>query len=459
MKVLLVNPSFPGHFHVCPPLGLGYVGAALRDTGYTVELVDLGLKPKEDLRGILEKFEPDCIGITGMSTQYPEMKRIAGMAKSRGIPTVVGGIHVSALPEFVLEDCRYFDFAIKGEGEIVLLEWIQRLVDGFSYEGIPGLYYRNSGSVVGKPPEAIQDLDSLVSPWSILNPWDYSSSRVHGLSARSGPAVSVISSRGCPYNCTFCSASQAHGKRIRLRSPENFLDELEYLISVGVREVQILDDNFTFYWKHANAIAQGILDRKLKVFWTLPNGIRADRVDRFLLEKMWKAGCYYVGFGIESGSERLLEMMKKSLSLETVDSTIREASRIGFTTQGFFMVGHPEETKEDRAKTLKVATSLPLDRISVSPMMPLPGSELYNYYVSQGLLDPKTADWTTFNRYLFSPSVGTDLARFIRQIHRDFYLNPSRIWRNLRKIRSLSQARGLLFGLYLVLRAVIRGKV
>ena len=302
-------------------------------------------------------------------------------------------------------------------------------------------------------------MDSLVSPWSILNPWDYSSSRVHGLSARSGPAVSVISSRGCPYNCTFCSASQAHGKRIRLRSPENFLDELEYLISVGVREVQILDDNFTFYWKHANAIAQGILDRKLKVFWTLPNGIRADRVDRFLLEKMWKAGCYYVGFGIESGSERLLEMMKKSLSLETVDSTIREASRIGFTTQGFFMVGHPEETKEDRAKTLKVATSLPLDRISVSPMMPLPGSELYNYYVSQGLLDPKTADWTTFNRYLFSPSVGTDLARFIRQIHRDFYLNPSRIWRNLRKIRSLSQARGLLFGLYLVLRAVIRGKV
>ena len=459
MKVLLVNPSFPGNFHVTPPLGLGYVGTALREAGHIVKLVDLGRDPKQYLEEILGAYTPECVGITGMSTQYPGMKQIAGLAKSKGVTTVVGGIHVSAIPEFVLEDCGDSDFAVKGEGERTFPELLWNLERGNSYKGIPGLYYRSSGHIVGELPAPIQDLDSLASPWNILDPWMYSSSRVHGLSARKGPAVSVISSRGCPYGCVFCSASQVHGKVIRLRSPENFLDELDYLISVGVREVQVLDDNFTFYREHAYAISQGIIDRGLQIFWTLPNGIRADKVDKELLEKMWIAGCYYVGFGIESGSERLLKIIRKALSLETVDHTIREANRIGFTTQGFFMVGHPEETVEDRAKTLKVAKSLPLDRISVSPMMPLPGSELYNYYVSQGLLDPKTVDWTSFNRYLFSPFIGVSLTRFIKKLHREFYLNPTRIWRNLSKVRSLSQVRGLLLGLYLVLRAVIRGKV
>ncbi len=459
MKVLLVNPSFPGNFHVTPPLGLGYVGAALRGAGHIVKLMDLGRDSSQDLKGVLETYTPECVGITGMSTQYPGMKQIAKLAKSKGITVVVGGIHVSALPEFVLEDCKESDFVVKGEGEGVFPELLQRLEGGNSYLSLPGLYYRNSGDIVGELPDPIQDLDSLTPPWGLLDPWMYSSSRVHGLSARKGPAVSVISSRGCPYGCIFCSASQVHGKQIRLRSPENFLDELEYLVSVGVREVQILDDNFTFYREHAYAISQGIIDRDLKLFWTLPNGIRADKVDRDLLEKMWEASCYYVGFGIESGSERLLKILKKSLSLEVVAKTVEEADRVGFTTQGFLMVGHPEETKEDRAKTLEIAKSLPLDRISVSPMMPLPGSELYNYYIDQKLLDPKTVDWTSFNRYLFSPSVGLDLTRFIRRIHREFYLNPSRIWRNLSKIRSLSQVRGLLLGLYLVLRATIRGKV
>ena len=459
MRVLLVNPSFPGHFHVCPPLGLGYVGTSLQGTGHTVKLVDMGLDPGEDLLENLDTFRPDCIGITGMSTQYPGMKGLAGIAGSKGVPVVVGGIHVSALPEFVLEECKDFDFAVKGEGEIAFPKLLQSLATGESYKDIPGLYYRESEGIVGKLPEPIQDLDGLASPWGVLDPWKYSSSRVHGLSARSGPAVSVISSRGCPYQCVFCSASQAHGRKIRLRSASNFLDELEYLVSVGVREVQVLDDNFTFYREHAYTISQGILDRGLRIFWTLPNGIRADRVDKELLEKMWKAGCYYMGFGIESGSERLLKIMKKSLSLKVVEATIREASKIGFTTQGFFMIGHPEETREDLDRTLKVAKSLPLDRISVSPVMPLPGSELYDYYVSQGLLNPKEVDWTSFNRYLFSPSVGGNLTKFVRRIHREFYLNPSRVWRNLSKVRSFSQIKGLLLGLGLVLRATVRGKV
>lgn len=304
---------------------------------------------------------------------------------------------------------------------------------------------------MGSSPEYISDLDSLRSPWMTLDTFRYRATKVHGISVRRGPAISVISSRGCPYSCSFCGASQVHGKKLRLRSPENFLDELEFLESLGVREVQILDDNFTFDLSHAFSICQGIIDRQINIAWTLPNGIRADRVTPELLKLMKEAGCYYFGLGIESGSKKVLSTIHKSLDLKKVQTTVEISEKLGFIVQGFFMVGFPKETKEDLELTKRFALKLSVDRISVNPVIPMPGSEIYKDLVDSGILFPGVVDWSRFNRVDYSSG---QEAKFARNLNLKFYLNPFRILKLVSKVRSFSEVKGLFQGLDVFLGSI-----
>ena len=235
---------------------------------------------------------------------------------------------------------------------------------------------------------------------------------------------------------------------------DSILEEIEFLVEeFGTKELQILDDNFSFSWDHAYAVSQGILDRHLVLSWTLPNGIRADRVDKVLLRKMKEAGCYYFGIGIESGSSRMLEIIGKNLSLEDVKRTTRDASRLGYITQGFFMVGHPEETSEDRKATQRFARSLPIDRASLLPMIPFPGTGLFRDYCENGL-DPSVVDWTKMHWLGFVPRTITKkgLRSYLRWFYLGFYLNPVRLFRHLTKIRTFSEVKGLFKGLIVLLR-------
>ena len=451
MKVLLVHPPALADFHTPAPLGLGYVGAALKAAGHEIYILDLDLhgSTAEDTRKTLEEFKPDWVGISALTSQYPDAKSIAKFSKEYGTKVVLGGIHASAIPEFILKDCEYIDFVVKGEGEKVFPKLLEGKIGS-------GVFHRENGTIEGSPPEFIENLDNLDSPWTVLDLRDYSTSITHGLYVRRSPTCSVVSSRGCPYKCSFCSASQALGRKIRLRSPSNFLDELEYLRSeFGIKQFQIVDDNFTFYPEHVKEVCQGIIDRKLDLVWTLPNGIRADRVDRELLVLMKEAGCFYVAFGIESGSPRILEEASKSLDLEAVVKVSKLVSNLGYCAQGFFLVGFPGETKEDLDKTLKFAMSLPLDRISVNPVIPLPGSRIYSELVGSGHLDPETTDWASFNRFDWFPYTGVsreELARFIRKINFRFYIRPKQILKILFRIRSWSELEGLFLGFRILFR-------
>ena len=245
-----------------------------------------------------------------------------------------------------------------------------------------------------------------------------------------------------------------HGKRIRLRSVPNILDELELLVkSYGIREIQIIDDNFSFYPEHVLGVCRGIKERNLKFSWTLTNGIRADRVNKEILREMKEAGCYYFAIGIESGSERVLKAVSKGLSLDAVESTVKEASKLGFITQGFFMVGFPEETEEDREVSSKFASRLSLDRLCVAPVMSLPGSELFNSQYGNGFDE---YDWTQSGVKGWKPIPGAvdfhTIRKFIGRMRLRFYLNPIRNIRHILKIRTFHQALGMLMGLKAVVK-------
>lgn len=450
MKILLVNPLPAGLMRISTPIGIGYVGASLKAAGYEVKILDQTLKSKQGLPELLTGFEPEVVGITGYSSQYTAMKEAANTSKRFGSTVVVGGIHSSAYPEYVLSDCASIDFVVKGEGEYSFPELLTRS----SPVGIPGVYYRNSGRTKSRSPELIEDLDTLPYPWSVLNPSDYCSYKPAGMVTRYSTIASILSSRGCPYGCSFCCASVVLGKKIRLRSASNILDEMELLVkSLGIKEIQIIDDNFSFYPEHVISVCEGIRDRHLKFSWTLTNGIRADRIDEDVLKVMKEAGCYYFAIGIESGSKRILKTISKELSLESVESTTKAASKLGFITQGFFMIGFPGETKKDREMSSDFASKLPLDRMMVAPVMSLPGSDLFNSQF-EGRLDEY--DWAQSEVKGWKPVPGasdyTIIKKCIRRMRLRFYLNPIRNIRHILKIRTFHQLLGMLLGLKAVVK-------
>lgn len=465
-KILLINPPTKGSLYKTPCLGIAYVGASLKKAGYDVRLID-GSFSDIDVGGITKLvagLHPDYVGLTGFTLQYPAVREIFSAIKrqNQNIVTVFGGQHASALTQYVMKDIPEIDFTIKGEGEVAFPALIEALAAGDKDFGqIAGLAFRKNGKVVVNPPSVIADLDSLEYPWQVVNPLDYVKGMGHGFMAKRQPTAPVISSRGCPYRCTFCAGPLVLGRKLRLRDPKRFVDEIEYLIDTfGIKEVHIVDDNFTFYKEHVTQVCEEILKRGLDITWSLPNGVRADSVDYSLLKLMKEAGCYYLAFGIEFGSERMLKVTKKGLSMDKAKQTVPQATKLGYITQGFFMMGHPQERKEDILATVNMARKMSLDRISVNTIVPLPGSELFQYYLEKGYLNMDNVDWEQFAGPQFIPRTefltDKELFGLLRAAYTQFYLSPRRILGYLFKLRSLSQIKGLWPGIQTLFRSVVR---
>ena len=361
-----------------------------------------------------------------------------------------------------MNDVPEIDFTIKGEGEIAFPMLIEALSGtDRQYDQVAGLAFRTANEVVINPPSFITDLDALEYPWRVLNPVDYIHGRGHGFMAKKLPTAPIMTSRGCPNRCTFCAGPSLLGHKLRLRDPKKVVDEIQYLMSeFGIKEVQIIDDNFSFHREHVVQACEEILSRGLDIPWSLPNGVRADRIDYPLLKLMKESGCYYLAFGIEFGSERMLKMTRKSLSLEKAKQSVREAQQLGYITQGFFLMGHPQETKEDALATTNLAREMALDRLSINLAVPLPGSELFDYYVERGYLNIDTVDWEQFAGPQFIPNTEflpyKDVIHLLRSGYARFYMSPHRVIRYLLKTRSILQLRGLWAGVRTLITSVIR---
>lgn len=392
-KVLLINPyetAQDGYSN--PPLGLLYLAGTLLRNGIDVRVVDGYREGKGAVVAALNEFMPDMVGITCLTPGRIRVVEIAAMVKEMvgNIPVVLGGAHPTIMYKQMLENYPQIDYIVLGEGEQTLLE----LVQGADPQQIDGLAYRQDGAVVKTPPRALsKDLDEIPFPaWHLLDLSKYPPRNdgriglVNGVDPEVEPRVSVVFSRGCTGHCDFCSTWWIW-KGWRHRSAKNMTDELELLYhQQHIRSFCFADDAMTIDRQAVIDLCDEIIDRGLKIAFTITT--RTDCVDRVMLDKLKKAGCYVVNFGIETGSSKLLNDMCKENDIETAEKAILLTQEAGLSVTALIIVGNVGETDETVEETARFLKRTKPDNIgSVGGLWILPGTKLYQRCRRKGIID------------------------------------------------------------------------
>lgn len=391
---VLVYPYFrPPHdksIFRFPPLGLGYIASYLRENGVSVEIVDCTFRNEREVISRIRKLNSSVIGIYSMFTMENNSLKLARLLRENCDLLAAGGPFPSIYPEMFLQD---FDVAVMGEGEQTMLEIIKSLTGEIELSKIPGIAYKKSvtneddakDEIVRNPQrKPISNLDSLPLPArDFFDNEDYKAyyKRIYGYTV-----TSIMSSRGCPFKCDFCS-KPVFGELYRERSAENVVDEIEDVLSFGYERVFFQDDCFTLNERRVRDICEEILQRRLQFDWDCLS--RVDSVNQETLSKMKTAGCKRIFFGIESGDNSILKIMKKQVTIEQARRAVELTASMGIKTGAFFILGYPEETDETILNTIRFATSLPLDYLSFSLPYPIPGTGL-NERVKSRLKNPSS---------------------------------------------------------------------
>ncbi|MFC1898067.1 B12-binding domain-containing radical SAM protein [Candidatus Cloacimonadota bacterium] len=378
MKIILVRPKYKSHL-ITPPLGLGYLSSYLQKYGLKTKIID-ALKDDLDNDELVLKIiedKPEAVGITCLTAFYNEVIDLSIKLKKHNIKVIIGGVHPTFLPKQTLQESSC-DFVILGEGEKALLKLIR---NDFDNSRIRGVY---SNDDIGKETdfvkaERIENLDELPFPdWRQIDPRSYPPAP-HGALIKHFPVAPIISTRGCPYECTFCASPGFYDRSIRFRSSENVIEEIKYLVkNFGIKEIHFEDDNLTLDRDHIKKICDLIIENNIKISWACPNGIRADKVDEELVYLMKRSGCYLIAYGVESADPQILENIGKHESIETIENSINMVSKAGLSCQGFFIFGLPGETKRTLKKSIYFAKKSKLDRAQFVILDILPGSELWD---------------------------------------------------------------------------------
>jgi anaerobic magnesium-protoporphyrin IX monomethyl ester cyclase len=388
MKVLLINPPqlfYPGSDPPAGnlPLGLMYIAAVLDRAGYKAEILDAFMTdssflkvgdtlevgmPYGKIREEIRRRKPDIVGIASPFTcQAENAIRVGNIVKDvdPNILTVVGGPHVTAVPVEFLEEAKNIDVAVIGEGEHTILDIVRFCEGTKKISGVPGIAYRQHGVIKQNALRPfIKDLDELPYPaYHLVDMEQYLNPKKIEYRSFKDRAISMITSRGCPFNCNFCSVHLHMGKRFRAHSVDYVMNHIEYVVNkFGVKTIFFEDDNLTFDLKRFEAICDRIIERGIRFNWETPNGIRADYLTLSLLKKMKKSGCQSVFFGIESGDQCVLDkVIGKSLNLTKVVKVAKMCKDIGLSTAAFYIIGFPGETKENMLKTVELALRLKRD--------------------------------------------------------------------------------------------------
>jgi anaerobic magnesium-protoporphyrin IX monomethyl ester cyclase len=425
--VTLVNPPYPSGAHQHPPftpLGLGYLAAVLEQNEYKVDVIDCQAAKLsyEDFKSEIGKRQPNIVGVTSTTLTYKSGLQIAKIAKEvcPNCLTIMGGSHVTFWDENALKECPELDVVVRKEGENTLLELVQRLEAGKSFHDVIGITCRKDGKIVKNPDRPyIKDLDSL--PFPAHNLWPLETLRKYGTIV-----YPIMASRGCVFWCDFCTAVRMFGRNYRMRSPKNVVDEIEFLHKTyGANQFTFYDDAFTVDQDRTAEICHEIIKRKLKIKWDCET--RVDMVTKDLLLKMREAGCIAIWFGVESGSQRVIDAMGKGFSLTQTMNAFQWAKDAGLMTVAGVILGFPGETKESAMETIKLVEKINPDDVGYYIATPYPGTPMYELVKEKGLLKV-----TDFNKYdtatptFESPEFTMEELREIREqaFHR-FYIRPS----------------------------------
>ncbi len=369
------------------PLGTAYIAASLEEAGFDVKVVDLtfSMEEKYDINKVTKailNLEPRVIGISSFTSTITSAYKIANAVKKeqKETPIVIGGPHASALPHRTLDECSAIDAAIIGEGEYVFRDFVKFLLNDELQSkpaDLKGVVFRRGNQIFGNPkPVYIEHLDSLPFPARHLFDLKKYAESSSYFNAKKFPVTSIMTSRGCPYSCLYCSRTSS-GRRFRVRSPENVVRELEQLKKAGFNEVQIVDDDFTEDRLRILELCRLIKTKKLDMSFNLLGGIRVDKVDEELLSRMYDAGCYVIHFGVESGDDQVLKYIRKGITAKQIKKAIQLAKRIGYKVIVYVIVGLPGSSIESEKKTISLLQECGPDATRVSICTPYPGSTLW----------------------------------------------------------------------------------
>ncbi len=446
LRVLLINPPTPGNEvwiregrcedvdrwdTSFPPLTLAYIANVLDEEAETL-LLDCGVQ-KFDLETVLQKiddFDPSLIIFTTATpTIQPDMEWFLPSVKKRfpDISMAATGIHVTALTSEVMEQYPVLDFIISSEPEITSLELVKALKQDSQYSNILGLAYQDNGKAkINSPRPFVEEIDSLGIP-----AWDKVDFSKYIMPIKNRPFSLINFSRGCPYQCSFCTVHTYYGSKLRTRSPKQIIQEIELLMSRGVRDFLFWTEFFTADEDHMNEFLDLIFEKKLhkKIQWV--TNVRTDYAKVEHLKKMKKAGCWQIVFGLEFGTDEMLNKVNKGgwTSVEASKKAVHAAAKAGLAVAGHFIIGYPGEKISQAEKTITFAASLPLTFAHFYAATPFPGSDLYEEAVKNKLFD--TNNWGSVT--LEAASLNSDefdtikTKQLIDKAYKKFYSRPS-VW-------------------------------
>ncbi|MBO1223366.1 MAG: radical SAM protein [Candidatus Scalindua sediminis] len=375
-RVLLTTPPvLADQGALRPNMGLGYIAQVLKNNNIQYDVLDMMIGYSlDDLKAKIDTFKPDILGMNIFSNKYKTAYKTLEDVKRYypSIPIIVGGPHVSCIKKQVLEGCSAIDYAVVREGEETVLE----LCNGEDLKKIKGLYYREGDGICFNGfRESNNDLDTIPFPtFSKFEIDKYLDERA------------LSSSRGCPYSCVYCAVGTAIGKKMRVRSAENVVDEIEYWYKHGCRQFSFQDDNFNFYKERVLKICDELARRGLDNLFLRCAGARADKLDVNVLTRMKNVGFKTIAIGVEVGNDKMLKAIKKGEKFEDIDKAVKTACDLGYDVYLNFLVGSPQETLEDLKDTARFALKYPVFHADFSNIIPYPGTELY--------------DWLEKNNYL-----------------------------------------------------------
>lgn len=456
MKILLINPpaentivgigpkELEGSLDFLPPLGLMYVAGYLeKETSHEIEILDCPVEKisYEQLKEEIQKRNPDVVGITAMTFTLVDVVKAAKIVKEVNpeIKVILGGPHVVIFPEETI-NMPEIDFLVLGEGEKVVKPLLENINNPEELKKVRGLVFKYEDKVINNGwPDFIANLDELPFPARHLTSYKKYFSV---LSSRS-PVTTMFTSRGCPFRCLFCNRPHL-GKVFRARSAKNVVDEMEECQKMGIQEIFIYDDTFTVNRQRVADICQEIIDRELDIHWDIR--ARVDTVDLELLRLMEKTGCQRIHFGVEAGTQKILNVLRKGITLEAAEKAFKLARETKIETLAYFMIGSPTETKEDIMETIKFAKKLNPDFVNFSITTPYPATDLYIMGLQNGIM--LHDQWQEFAKNPskdFKPMIWEEnfkkdeLEKLIKKAYFSFYIRPSYIFKTLKNIRSFKE--------------------
>lgn len=437
MRVLFINPSGGYYPQEYPPLGILYVASYLRENGHIVSFFDEGTFPQSSnyrLINFIDRFKPQILAFSLYTTNLNHTYTVMISLKNKYplVAIVVGGPHATALPQRTLIECPAIDFLIYGEGEITMLELTNAIDKGLNFNGVDGIYYRSKGGILNtKPRRLVENLDDLPFPaYELSKEFNYQFDPV-----RKGERIATImSSRGCPYNCAFCCKA-VFGNSYRKRSPQNVVAEIIYQRDyLGASEIYFMDDLFANDKVWLDSFYNELEKNNIDLPWKCLARVRGLDLDDYI--KMERHGCYVIQFGVESGNDAVLKSINKNITKSDCLKAFQEARAAGINTYGFFIFGHKDDTAQTIKETLEFAKILSPDFVAFFTLVPFPGTQVYNF-VEEKLKfawDRIRYVWVGSRKHLpisicsVSPQ---DLVRFEFDVGFEFYGRWQYLWKNI----------------------------